>query len=235
MAQLVSLLELRRRAREYADQETSDPSGAFVDDAELTRSINDGLAELYDLMVEVRGDLFFATTVDLTTVAGQTSYDLPDDFYSLTKVIASRSGSDQWCSVPLWGLDDYPYLLSMKAGSGNVLRYRLQGTRLVLLPVPVSGETVRVMYVPTFTPLVSDLDSVDGVNGWADYAALSAAIDMMQKEESDPSVLLMKRNNIEARIRKMVTMRDDAEPEQVPDGRRDGITRPCLDERFDYA
>ena len=42
----ITLAEMRTAARQYADQENSQ----FVSDAELTRIINNSIAELYDLL-----------------------------------------------------------------------------------------------------------------------------------------------------------------------------------------
>ena len=51
---LVSLTEMRLRARELAGQESTAPTSAFVDTPENDRGINEALSAFHDLMVELQ-------------------------------------------------------------------------------------------------------------------------------------------------------------------------------------
>jgi hypothetical protein len=65
--------------------------------------------------------------------------------------------------------------------------------------------------------LVSDTDTVQGVSGWTEYIIVDAAIKMMQKEESDVSVLMAQKQALLQRIEAMSQNRDAGMPSTVAD------------------
>jgi hypothetical protein len=67
------------------------------------------------------------------------------------------------------------------------------------------------------TTLASDTDTVQGVSGWTEYIIVDAAIKMMQKEESDVSVLIAQKQALLARIEAMAHNRDAGMPSTVAD------------------
>ena len=189
MAQ-VSLSDLRARARELAGQESSAVTSAFVDDAELSKIVNEALSGFHDLMVEVQRHEWVLTPVrtwPTTTVTGQTTYLLPDDLLA-TSLVRMSNGSDQF-RVPSWEHAERPGLISASALPYiDGYYYRVTGRNLELLPEPRQSYTLYVDYVPEFAPLSHELDeTVDIPYGWWLWPCLKAAISMKHKGNTDAS------------------------------------------------
>jgi len=72
-------------------------------------------------------------------------------------------------------------------------------------------------YVPTVTKLVNDGDELDDFNAYSEYVIVDAAIKMMQKEESDVTILFAQKEALAKRIREKAQSRDAAEAETVSD------------------
>jgi hypothetical protein len=80
------------------------------------------------------------------------------------------------------------------------LKYRIHGNYLWLKPLPISGQVIRLWYVPRYMQLVNTTDVLDGFSGWEEYVVIDAAIKCLQKEESDVSVLLVQKAAFEKRL-----------------------------------
>ncbi len=72
-----TLLELRNRSRQRADMVNS----RFITDAELNYFINASFGELYDLLVNSRGENYYVSSYNFTTTINQDTYPLPADFF----------------------------------------------------------------------------------------------------------------------------------------------------------
>ena len=195
---------------------------SFVEDAELDRRINSALRELYDKLVGAHGQGYYEVSTAIPTVAGTSLYTLPADFYKLS-VVTLDDGSN---FVPLAPFMPQERWALRQLGVGNnssmyLTKYRLQPTQIELLPAPGAVYTLTVHYIPAMTDLALPADTFDGVNGWEEWACLTAAIGMLNKEESDPSALMAERARIDARIQGLVGNRDAGDPDVVQDTRRD--------------
>lgn len=220
----MTLAELRTAARQRADQVNSE----FVTDTELNGYINSSYFELYDLLVQKYGDDYFVTSDSSIVTDGQNdSYALPADFFKLLGVdlqLSGTAGADNGSYVPL---DRFNFAERNVAGTATAqgvlartnLRYRPRGSTLWLTPLPAAGQTIRLWYVPRLTPLSSDSDSADGVSGWLEYVVCDVAIKMMQKEESDVSVLMAQKAALIERIEAAAENRDAGMPQTVADVR----------------
>lgn len=221
MAASRTLAQMRATVRQLADLENQTD---WADDDELDERLNEWLQALYDKLISARGHEYYAKSTAVTLVGGTASYSLPSDFYELSAVIATDGSRYQdvhpWQSQELAGLLDF----EQTVGSVTIYdyHYRIQAAQLEIRPKPTAtGHTLELRYIPSMTRLDADLDTFDGVNGWERYACLGAAVDFMNKEESDSSSLQMELRRIEARIDKLAGSRDAGHPERIQDTRGD--------------
>jgi hypothetical protein len=200
--------------------------------ATLYRLVNQGVAALRDLMIEVRGQLFFrkngGQTLTLTTA---TRYALNADFYMLISVREEETGD----LLRMWKPEDESWLREAGLGSDRPTHYQLQQdpsdalTYIELLPATRGGKTVKLEYIPTLTDLVVSpgANTLVGYQGWEDYPVWFAVREVaIADDEPD----LKKTANeqlaeLGSRIRKLAPRRDQFRPERVrnvrnPFGRR---------------
>lgn len=153
--------------------------------ADVLRYVNQGCAEVYDLLIEARGRAYFrsATPWTITTVAGTLAYTtgFPASFYRLIGVrIDDVFGEPLTPMMP----QEEAELAASNAPSTYPTHYDLRPNGIALLPRHVAGKSVIVDYVPAFTDLTDSLLSLfDGINGWEEYAVCFAARCMAVKDE----------------------------------------------------
>jgi hypothetical protein len=192
MASLRTFGEIIEAAQQRADMVGSD----FLSDSEWRANTNASLQDLYDRLIEAYGnDYYVQTPYSFTTDGTNEMYALPDDFYKLLGVdlqvfTASSAAQNGW--VTIWRFDfaernqyTLPGLVTLFGRT--LVRYRLSANNIWLSPLPQSGQVLRLRYAPTFTLLVDDSDTFDGVNGWEEYAINLTAKKALVKEESDTS------------------------------------------------
>lgn len=209
MALNVTLSYLKGQVRSRADQQNSN----FVTDSELTDFINGSASALYDLLVETAED-YYVQMISIPIIQGTNEYTLPSLFY---KVL----GVDYYVNnkpVPMsrFNFRDR-HLYNYLDARPEIVRYAVWGQNLVFKPKSPTIASVNLWYVPAITKLVSDTDTLDGVNGWEEFIILDAAIKCMAKEESDPSVLIVQLNAVKERIKTMAKDRDQGEPRTTTD------------------
>lgn len=217
MASNTTLLKMRTGARLYADQR---PSGAsvFITDTELTVLVNLKVRELYDMLIQARGEEHYATEGSLSIVAGTSRYSLPAAFYLLYRVTLEW-GTNDWEDLPsMDSLRDRSRLTNSGTWANRSLKaYRLRGSQIEILPTPRSAVTARLQYVPAFTDLAADGDTFDGINGWEKMVMLGVAMEMRAIEEQPYADLQGLYNEQKQRIEDMATERDALEPKRVQD------------------
>lgn len=217
MARGRRLDELRADARKRADVEGAT---ARHPDADVTRYVNQGYAELYDLLVEARGRSYFRnpTPLTITTAADTSRYALPAKFYRLISVRRSDEYADML--VPFTQQDE-PLLRMESAEVDFPTHYELQNGYIELLPLHEAGHTIIAEYVPSITDLSADGDTVDGVNGWEEYIVCFAAKCMAVKDEEYAlvSALNSELMHLQKRISKLAPTRDAFRAERVKDVR----------------
>lgn len=209
------LSSLRTQARNRADMLGSN----FVSDSEFNQYISDSYAELYDLLVSKFEDYYVAGPLTFTVASGASSYTLPADFYKLKGVDRSSNGSSDWYSLRAFNFAQRNSRRSTNLHRSNYpdLSYKIFGNTLRFTPDDDAAGTYRLWYIPRYTALTLDTDTVDGVNGWEIYIVTDAAIKALQKEESDVSVLMQQKMMLIKRIEDMAANRDVGEPETVTD------------------
>jgi hypothetical protein len=169
----VTLSELRSTIRQRADM----VSMQFVTDSELNGYINASYRELRDLLVQVYGEDYFATSYSFTTDGSSDTYALPDDFFKLLGVDLLVSGSD-YISLTPFNFNERNRFSGVGAsafGDRTSLRYRLRASTLWLAPRASSGQTVRLLYVPRATTLSDSGGGMDAIgNGVITFSGVTA-------------------------------------------------------------
>lgn len=124
-----------------------------ADLADVYASTNPAISQLRRLLKGLGRDLLrqfrwthLQRTHTLTTVAGQDTYLLPDDFDRLIDGTAWNRTQQMPMGGPFYAQGWQ--LLKAKSATGTVwLNYRLVGGRLALHPVPTSGEVLAFEYI----------------------------------------------------------------------------------------
>jgi hypothetical protein len=226
----ITLLQLRTQARERADMTNS----TFVTDTELNNYINKSIAELYDILVQCYGsDYFTAPAIEFNTIGAQDKYDIPtilkgtygdgvdsgNTFYKMVALDA-KVNSGEWSSVTLFSFGErnrfQRFGIWDRLGITN-FRYRMVGNNLTIAPTPTQAGPMRFWYIPAAKVLTADADSFDDINQWSEYVIVDAAIKMLQKEESDVSVLMAEKTALKRRIEEAGNNRDVGKSEAVGD------------------
>lgn len=165
MASVVTLGSLVARARKLAKMENS----LFVTDAELRRLLLSSIKRVRHRL-QGHGQEYDALTKELDTVAGQSIYDMPADYYRLLLLLANPVsvqvlsggsypggvGGPTWnepsSDAPGW-LPLRPFeqrervnLLNRRDGSAWNARYRLRGKQAIGEAEPV--RQIEIMPVP---------------------------------------------------------------------------------------
>lgn len=210
-----TLAQLRTESRQRADKENS----TFISDSELTSYINNSIAELYDILCEAYGADYFVISSSFSVQDGVDSYDLPADFYIL-KGVDMKLDNQNYINVRQFNFNERNRFADIGvwdlAGITNV-RYRLVGDKIMFTPKPDRNAEIKLWYVPLPAQLVADSDTLDDFNAYSEYVIVDAAIKMMQKEESDVTVLMMQKQALEKRIRDRAQVRDASQPQSITD------------------
>lgn len=208
------LSQLRTSARRYADMEDSE----FVTDSEVDAYLNLGVRHLWALLFQNDIDRF-VTNTELVTVTGTREYTLADNFLVMRLVeVLQASGSEDAYPIQAYNLSEGHTSNTGLFGSaftdGEHLRYAVygqstagDGTRIRFDPDP-AGRTFRLWYVAAPETLAADGDLFDGVLGWEEWVTLWAAEQMMLKEESDPTFLIRKRQEVTKLVQHVAGSRD---------------------------
>lgn len=222
MTNATTLLQLRTRVRDLADQPTS---GGFAVDARLTEYINIALSELWDLLILSNED--YVRDLDtITLVNGTETYDLPADYYKTLKVFALSGGKRY--RLNRFHLNDLDRLdntyVSERAGNTH-LQYRIMGGKIWFTPEPGTGS-IEHWYVSQCPQFVNDADETDSILqpfrmpiGWEDFIICSAASRLLIREEKPEQAgqIAQLKAAAQQRIVSMAAQRDVGEAHAVGD------------------
>ena len=235
----MSLAEIRQQARERADRVNSN----FFTTQELNNYINSSMFELYDILVTAYEDYFLATPVLFQTDGISFNYPLPDGvttFMSginpsqtivgapIDKLVGVDLGVNTvqgaWVTLSKFQFIDrnryvYPNSQSTLYGVFN-LQYRMMGNVIQFIPTPSGNQYIRLWYIPRLQELLQDTDiTTVSISRWVDYIITDVAIKMLQKEESDVSVLMAQKMALKKRIEEASQNRDAGQPDKINDSR----------------
>lgn len=214
---MATLTTLIQRAQRKSDNENS----GFINNTaaitgEWTQLINEAYAEVYGLVVQAFSGDYYVTTppYSFTTDGINDHFALPSDFFKLLGVDVLYGAANQYVALKPFNFAD---------------RNRFSWTNQT---IPAAGQTVRMFYVPKFTPLAIGTDTtVDLQNDWEELIVVSAAIQALIKEESDVSALEATKMQLIKRINEEAENRDAGNPVRMVDSRGRGA--PMMAYRLD--
>lgn len=215
----LSLGEVRLMSQQRADRVNSN----FVTKAEWNNNIRQSYFELYDLLVTVYED-YFSELYTFTTDGTTNRYSLPTDFYKLLGVDCGVGPSaNAYVSVKKFDFIArnsyvYPNITSSYLGVFN-LQYRLNGDKIMFIPTPSAGQSIRLWYIVKRAEPLLDTDILSGISGWTEYVITDAAIKALQKEESDVSVLMAQKMALKQRIEESAMNRDVGQADTISNTR----------------
>lgn len=214
----ITLAQLRLEARQRADMTNS----TFVTDSELTSYINNSISELHDILVQSYGEDYYINDVSFTTANKAESYEIASiipngDFYKIRGVDAKLNNSD-WFTLKPFNFNERNKNLGSTTNSGiSSVKYRLLGSNIMFTPIPDDSIDVKIWYIPLAQTLVDDTDSYNDLNNYSEYVIVDVAIKMLQKEESDVSVLAHQKQALKERINSASKNRDAGSGDSVSD------------------
>lgn len=226
----VALSDLVTRVRRRADMENS----TFCSDLEIQEYIEQSYGALYDLMIASgAGEMIATQTQAHTTVANTAEYTIYDDgdgasdvakVYKIIKVTAQFDG--KYRPIKPGQLHDYfshadrdgqwsdrrdvRYVSLLVSDDGLASSAPFE-RNIAFYPTPPAGYSFKVFYIP-YPIDWSDNSAyvMQGYSGWEEYVVCDAAAKCLEKEESDPTFLLTRRDQAAQRVlRHMATMNHD--------------------------
>lgn len=231
------LSEIQTRSRQRADRLNSN----FVTVPEVNSYINQSMYELYDLLITVYEDYYKAPNAIFYSSNNQQIYPMPngvltfkndsgstftpDPIYKLLGLdLGLNTSNNGWVTVNKYNFADrneyfYPNTASTIYGVFNC-QYRWMGANLELIPPPSSNQPFRIQYIPRLKQLLKPTDiSTTSISGWIEYVIVDTAIKILQKEESDTSMLMAQKEALRQRIMASASNRDAGRPDTVSDTR----------------
>jgi hypothetical protein len=218
MADSITMTQFIAKVRHLGGFETEDEANAFITDANIEERGNANLRKVYLALVRARGHEYFRATTDITTSAGASTYALNVAMLALLSVSRLASNvSDQW--ELLWDfneseqhdLDSWPL-----SRYGEVQRFQLRGNNLEVRPTPSASETLRVAYVPNFTPITRALgNAFDGIAGFEEWAVWETLAEFQAKDSSDWTLSMSKAKDWEREVESMASKRNFGMPRRV--------------------
>ena len=205
--------ELIKNVRRRADMEFS----TIVSDEEVGYYINSSATELHDILVTKFEDYYITGPVDVTVLSGST-FELPSDFYKLKGLDVNLEGHD-YAMHPFQFRDRHKYnnTFATRLFRNYDKRYRILGNTVHITPGSDATGNYKLWYVPKFASLVDPSDELNVIGGWEEYVIVDAAIKCLQKEESDPTILLAQKQALFNRIEVAAANRDVGASETVVD------------------
>lgn len=221
----VTLTQLRARARELADMTTS----TFISDTadSLDQWINEGAQKLHDMYVQAYGEDYVEKSAAITTVASQSDYTLPADFYKLLGIELPISGRMRSLTpfkrAERNGLSSEVSLYSQL----QLPKYKLSKGVVRLLPAPGSVMVGKIWYSPllqvtkadtsVINLLVDATDTINFENGAERYVIMYAARKAKLKQEDDVRALTADLEAEEQKLAVLIEERNAADPKSAVD------------------
>lgn len=196
MARTVTRSTLCTRVQQRADVEND----THVSTSEINDLINEAIPRVWDILVSCAPPDYYLTEYAFSTVAGTIPYALPADFYKVRRLVEDMGSGRR---RPIESVND---------------------SERGYYEAPAGVSTMILRYIPVAPTLGSDVATFDGVNGWEELIVLEAAIDVIAKQERDPSALMAKRAREEQRIRSMA-YRDAGSPQTIRRVGKDPFSR----------
>lgn len=202
-----------------------------ITNQEWNSMISQSYKELYDILIQKFGDLYFIAPPYTYTTSGQVDetyqaqvFPLPNDFYKLQRCEVALNPQDpnSWITLKQFNpiqanLWNFPNVYTFY-GITN-LRYRIWGSNLQIVPIATAGQTIRIWYSPRPNQLIRDTDTMDAISGWEEYVVADVCAKGMIKSEEDSAPFMIQKAAMLTRIESAAENRNVGEPMTVSDSK----------------
>lgn len=164
-----------------------------ITDAYLLELVDKSYGKLYKQIALRYAGFFDVEDTSISLVSGTRFYNLPATFMHLRGVDLVQSDGDR---VKLSRLNfgdrdqlsnDPRYVPQRLDRQKSYYRYMTQANTLRIEPVPTSTESLVLTYVPRPTRITSSSDTFDVIAGFEDFIVYDASIQVLAKQERDPT------------------------------------------------
>jgi hypothetical protein len=198
----------------------------YILPAEANTLINEGAAHLHNWLV-TEAEYYIWKEYSLPTVAGQSDYAMPSDFFTLLKLFGPAYGPAM-PGVPAWTPMRRIMPQEYKGGAMGAFQgpipfwpygYMMLGTTLRIIPTPQKAYNLLMWYAPQWQDLVNDADLLEIADapGWQEFVVNQAVIAARIKEESDTTPLERRQQQIMSLIQMSMINRDMGQHSRVVD------------------
>lgn len=211
-------------------------SGTLISNPELREYVNEVRMELYELLVEARGQEFYRKEYTFQTSPNIGEYSLPDDFFEListdlyiapNQVLSARpymeAERNRFRWYPGWYYNQPVYYRLL--GSPQNKGAALQPQRINFIPAPASVNTIVLNYVPVAKPFLTDGTEdnlvIDGVSGWEAFIVWGVVQICLEKMEQNSDFAMTQQAKVRQRIMDLAVDRDAGAAERVHDVSQD--------------
>ena len=199
-------------------QWVDDPAGGYFDPTDFVQpALNRGLLEVQKRLIEA-GEMYYLKVppVETQTVANQASYQLPDDFLKLHRMVYVISGSgvsETVNSLSFITLNQQDLIGSNV--TGTPVCFNIQKDRVTLYPTPDKATTLRLWYSYRVAQMTVNSDVPDCPEEFHEYIAILAAMDCFIKDDRAPTNILTKMNYYETLLKQMAKDRQQQGPRMI--------------------
>jgi len=158
-------------------------------DSQINTQINFRYLGVYSAVIETFED-YYRKVVTSGTVANQSEYALPDDFFKMQRLEVKYDSNSEYRKANYFNTQQMNLQIGTSYyGATHRPIYSLSGEYIQLLPVPKTSVDagLRMYYVRELPELSSDSDEIDipFANRYGNYIALAAAGDLLRKGQQE--------------------------------------------------
>ena len=179
MARSVDLTTLRARVRRAGSWENAT---GRVSDAELDDAINEGIAEIWEAIVNTGKHWKRSESSAANTASGTQAYALGATVYLVLSVKMTISGRES-SLTPIDEISMPEVGGQLYATTGQPRHYTIAGDYLLFSPIPDGAYSYKYAFVPCATKLVNPGDNFDGINGWERGVVYAAVREIAFKQK----------------------------------------------------
>ncbi len=222
MSQSVAVSTIQSRVCTLCDlpaptSDTSVTANAMLDLLKVSCSLLAGIVSS-----EYPGEMYFATSSTLTTVAGVPLVSTPSNFSDLLRLTWQKSDSEE---IPL--LRATPETMrawpeSWGDSECTEIYYRFSGSAIELFPTPDAAYTLNIHYSTGLYP-ASTASTFIARDGWDQWITLQTCVLVRARQQKDATDFVMALEKLEAAIRRQIK-RDRYGVRQIRDLRGDAFS-----------
>lgn len=217
-----SLTNIIADIRNRADLEND---GKHTTDADFIRYANRSIAKLHSKLTRIQSSLFAKQAPNLKSL-GDNKLELPSDFYKLVEVSGLIGGTGRFLPAAEADPQDYARLLDQR-NRGDAYRQYILGLNveldrfeLTVFPEPTVNPLgfstdIFVTYVPLRPVLSVGTETLNWPDVWVEWVVLDAAITAMNRDESDPTPMMIELQQLEKIVMQDISDYTPATPNTI--------------------